>query len=284
MMRHESTEILTTAFAKAGAVSIVTGREYTTLMTDQCNARLDIESVAQSDQPIISTEHDGTVSGQVNLSVVPAIVSGSIVNGSVAAVLPTLVHLSSAQTFTPKDAKMHDTGYQTLLQTANLYREFGHDTEWTMLPDRNTLRPFGAVHTCVIDTGSLHYIHDQVYCALRGISYGREGRSSPIPPLQALMDEKISVKKWKPTITMTMWDKIHTPLPVIRHNYGTIQPVTFKIRSNASSARVLLRAVKHISEESGFHEIHTVKTPAPQKPVQQEEITDVGTVATATDA
>jgi len=284
-LHSTDTEILNSPYAKAAAVSVITGREYTTLMTDGCHAYVDVKPMAEVNTIHVYNSPDNSVLPEVRLRYIPSIVSGALINGSVVGTYESCSHLTAVQQLHPRDAFMDDTAYKSVLQISNVYREFGHDTTWELLPARDEVTPYGPVHSCVIDPYSLGRITDRPYCAVDARSFERAGRHSTLPPIQTLFDEPVlTVRKLKPTITVTTPGARHTPVPPVK--FYRRKPITaeFKIRTGATSNRVLLNALRQKEPRQGFHDAK--QEIAPSYPLEQnmEQLRVADTPATTNDA
>jgi hypothetical protein len=285
LCHSDGTEILQSAYAKAAAVSAVTGREYATLMYDSCYARVDFSTMLHIDDIDVSVPVDNSVSGKIHLTYLPSIVSGGLVNGTVVDTYDVLSHLSGLQVIHPRGIYTPQDSFRSALRLTNLYREFGHDIVWERSMQRGELRPYGAVYTSVIDPYSMGFESDKDYAVELGYNTRREGRSNSLPMIDTLFEyETVTVAKLKPTLTIVEWKTASQPIRPAKYTRRLPVKNEFKIRTGGTSNRVLLRSMKALPKQAGFQGERNVIAPLlPTTKVEGEEI-PADTISTLNDA
>jgi len=209
--------VLKTPYARAAAISAVTGKEFTTLMTDGCSYRPTVEDLGKVNSINVSRAIDNSVNGSITIDRVPSFVSGALIYGTTVGHFDHLSHLTPLQEIKMSARFDPDESFKTTLQLSNLYRVFGHDLTWFKRVDNSELKPYAGVHTCIVDPYSLCEEPETPFSMRDGISSRREGRSTSFPNLDNVFDEeKIVVRVSKPVLTLCEWNKRERPLPPAR--------------------------------------------------------------------
>jgi len=277
--------VLKTSYARAAAISAVTGREYTTLMTDGCSYRPMVEDLGKVEDIEIGTAVDGTVTGRVKVNRIPSCVSGALIYGTTVGHFDHLAHLTPVQEIFPRDRYDTEKSFRFTLQMSNLYRVFGHDITWMRRIDNVELRPYANVNACVIDPYSLEEEPEEPYSMRDGTSFRREGRSVSLPNFDNIVDEpKVVVRVSKPVLTLCEWNRRDRPLPPAKFIKKTKTKVEFKIRAGATSNRAYLRSLPRPKQKEGFRNAQDIIAPMIPVAPDPERIIVPDTAATSNDA
>jgi hypothetical protein len=284
LCNDESTDVLRSAYTKAAAISTITGREYTTMMTEGCFFRPNFESLSRVNTVHVAMSPDESVEAKIELTYIPSPVSGALVYGTVVSHFDVCAHLTGVQSIVPQHVYEPDKCFRTALQLSSLYRVFGHEVFWCKVGTTTEFSPYAASRTCLVDPYSMQFEAECEYNLRPAGSERREGRSITLPNIDNMFGEqKIGMRVSVPVVTMCEWNNRHKPLRPIRVLSRTKQPIVFSIRTGQSSNRAVLRSLATKAAPSDFQVAQHDIAPLIQVGIGTEQPIDVNTAATSND-
>nr|CAE9672667.1 coat protein [Mucor hiemalis virus 4] len=263
-------QVLTSAAARAASISAITGREYSSCMTDGCAMLVDLSLLGSYTEIPEIRDLDRAVLRPLQISAVYAPVSGSLVLGTMVNDFETTAHLTSNYVLDLKHPTTPSPDLTQLARAATVYRLFGHDLVLTNLVTGVPFNTWAAVRECVPDIATIdfdpmtpkHYRIDG--------SIVREGRSHILPPPHVLLaDNTATVLVQKPTVTLTKWGSRREPLRPSLVFSRKKKPVTFKVNApiKYNFSQFTARAVP-TQELSGFRRATDTVPPRNPEPIR----------------
>lgn len=161
---------------RAEMISLVTGAEVTTLMsdgfrlnyiTDGLSEYLHIPDYAPGEEPI----------DDLRCKSVPMLSTGALLLGAFADQYDEIPHLTGVQEIRLNKTKSGSDGRLEALKLANAYRVFGWDTELFTVEGNIFYKPYAAPQTCVIEAHSVYLdSDDEKHIRVTDVE-AREGRN-----------------------------------------------------------------------------------------------------------
>jgi hypothetical protein len=276
---------LKTPYAKAVAISVITGKEFETMMNEGCYYRPVVEELALVDTFEIAEHFDDSVGDRVKLDYLPTYVSGALVIGTIVDTFDSLSHLTGVQQIKPKDLRSEEFAFRPALQFASLYRTYGHDVSIAKTRGGQGFTPYASVKTSIIDPYSMRFETDRDFKVYDFESSRRDGRHASLPNASVLMNtEKVTVSITKPVLTLCCWGDKNAPLQPVRFMQRSAKTVSFNVRAGASSNRVLVKGLRKPRTQSGFQMAEEVVAPAIPVPMHTDNLIVQDTAATSNDA
>ncbi|QGA70770.1 capsid protein [Trichoderma koningiopsis totivirus 1] len=274
----EELQVLTSAAARAAAISAVTGREFSSCMTDGCAMLVDLSVMGSYTQINNVRDLQSAELRPIPINAVYAPVSGSLVLGTMVNDFETTSHLTSNYTLDMKHAHTPSPELTQLAKAATIYRLFGHDLAITNLVTGVQFETWAAVRECIPDVSFIDFDPMQPKHYRIDASVSREGRSHILPPPHVLLaDNTASVMIQKPTVTLSNWRQRKIPLrPSLvfsRKKKAVVFRVNAPIKYNFS--QFTARAVP-VQELSGFRKVTDTVPPRNPEPIRvaQETVFD----------
>jgi len=259
-------DILRSPVARAASISAITGQEFTTFMNEGCNVTLNFEDLYDSGWKVTGEEKDHAIHSPVEISAIPAPVSGSLILGAVAGEYEVLRHLRGLQTVPVSQFRGQMVPNEHVLSLANVYRLFGHDTTFTRIDTMQEVKPWATAHECIVEPSSVPFEHEyDVPIALRD-SEERPGRHYLLPSLGSLPgSDDLVITIRRPFIDLCEYGTRKTVTS--SHRPTRLKPVVgkFQIKAGARIMEHLIasRRVPAPQRKPDFHRDLPVTTPNP---------------------
>jgi hypothetical protein len=233
--------VLRSPYARAAAVSTITGKEFPTMFGDAIGLQYDLSEMYTQKRVYFSRVLEAGYPESVPIDWLPPYVSGALVLGAVAGELPGIQHLKSIQV-----VDLDPLGFVPLddaIKLANMYRLFGHDSKMTD-PRTGEVRAFYAgSHECIVDPTvgfKNNYNNDNV---IFSESIERAGRHYVLPSARSIRTVgKVVMYVQPPYIDMRNWHATSYPVQAIPMRRGKKKPVKFTIPGGFTYESTTLKA------------------------------------------
>nr|WGM49122.1 capsid protein [Umbelopsis ramanniana virus 7] len=256
---------------RAMCISVATGKEFATCMTDNCAMFVDMSRMEV--MPRITNIHplDSTMPAELLVDHIPAPVSGAIVLGTFTDEYDTTSHLASVFRLPVSDdpyARFEET---ELLKIATVYRLFGYDTELVDVITDAPMSLWAANRECIPDPSKLlAYRRLRKDWIISDIS-PREGRKEVIDSIQTLTSgQAATVTIQQPTISFTEWrQRVRTLRPqVIVAKKSKKKEIRFKVNASVRmlDTTLMARPIAAVGKQDFRRETQQVP------PVMPEEV------------
>jgi hypothetical protein len=215
--------------ARAGLISMITGKEKSTCFSAGCGMFIETQGMAPFKSLPVAECYDGTVGDTIPLDYLPAPVSGNLILGTCVSQFTTTAHLAGTQ-YIPTG--MTSVEYEYATSIANIYRLFGHEVTFRDMSTGEDKTPWAPVHDLVIEPGSIGFLVEQGIRFKVLTSRAREGRNLVIDPvIRALQSECFNASFKKPVISINEWrSRKRMLLPSFSRRVP--KAVTFKVKAN----------------------------------------------------
>jgi len=250
---YEELGITATAHMRPAAVSLVTGKEFPTAMTEGCGVSIDTSYLYRMDKITQIRDLDGSIGAEVKIDAIYAPVSGSIILGAVACSLETTAHLQAVQVFKGLGRSNPRYDFEQKVIVANIYRLFGHEVTFRDSLNGNEKQSWAPVRECIVEPASIEFETNLAHTWEPHESSRREGRSHVLPQLRTVLDGQIlNISISKPNVSLMKWQsRVVKIRPVVRLT-RVKKPVEFKINTSLTP-RPAIFAARRVHNVPGQH-------------------------------
>jgi hypothetical protein len=259
---NDELQILKTPSMRAAAVSVATGKEYSTCMNYGCSVYVDT-SPLESIYEMAVVPLDGSTLKKVPINAIFAPVSGCLVLGTLAGDFDVVQHLKGIQTICGYNADLEYKDLDELLPIVNMYRLFGHDVQLQDVLTKQIVQPWAPSRECIIEPSSIDFDIFEMKKLRVYDSEHREKRSHVLPNVRQLLkngDTTMTIQQ--PTLKMTMFGRRTKEIRASVTRRRNKKEVKFLVKApiTYNSVAFTARAVD-IKEKSGFRRKETEVPP-----------------------
>nr|WGM49125.1 coat protein [Umbelopsis ramanniana virus 8a] len=239
-------QVLYTAEARAACISVATGKEFSTCLTESCGMYIDTSRMETTTRLNRILDLDGTIGDQIEIKYMPAPVSGGILLGTFSEQLLATEHLTGTFQLPLISDEPTPMGHSDIMKTCLVYRLFGFDCTLREMYSQQEYQTWAAARECVPEPGVLGLTDDVPRIWKIVDASPREGRRNVLPTVYELLSNTHAiVQVQKPTVKFNEWRKrTQTLKPQIRF-VNKKQAVTFKVNTplRYNNTRMIARPV-----------------------------------------